>query len=865
MSPVVFLAGLLLVLYVVLNQYFHGKVFISLNFVVDTIFEIVYCLFPLLYLSGNDLFSLSSLGILGQQNGFIIIQSLFAMVTLSRKCIFLMRDLNPTQIAQSHWFKVTRKVKVDHLTPWILNKSYNNKIRYQGFGNSDLYRLIVARFETKNIILRRKSMIEIQGVGNQRISQLNTNSFDLGSSSDLELDLDSNLQQLDATDEKTMVSASSPSSASMENNSNGISDELQLKRAKSDSISQNPKESDEKDSSSLHSIRNQLNGAMNTQQNRKCIVAGCGCSFITTGIMLMMFFIGFIENDYKNKCIYSGNLNDTTNKSNSDEWFELHPELKYFDMDCRYQVVNIFSNYPCNCRQYLRYYNNETNYISAEMVELVFLNYDDLQNVFFQGDLESNVEYYFTNEMLNRMKYLQIWTMHSIAIGYNWSPEGTSKLKNLEIFGWIGTGAYIGSTVSFPFKQFATLDKMKAIDISNVANLANEKIPDDICNLKQMRLFDINFAPYVEYIPYDCIAQNWKELRWMKFDTFPQILSITPDIWKLPNLRTVILANNGFTVASKSFDLSTFDGFSESLTRVLLASTFGVCHNGSVVINGAEYKGFGYLSNSTFSSSDVENDDTKLLEFIQTFDPCAATCSTVTFGCGADVWQDGLCSDQCNRDECDYDGGDCNQLCDCEYDLWFNNECDTQCNTTQCSWDFYQCVQTPSLNETCSLENGNATNSMNDASDEDIGSIPCYTLWIDDTWCDAACNVETCHYDEGWCNGCAEDSQCGSFWNELKVIPAEDGSIYGTDLFTKERICQYKDIILHFFDGLDQSDNCSDVFDLVDLNDNGFIGFYELLQQFAFQLGLTTHPHWQEKVTQLDCSACLVNATYYYW
>ena len=167
--------------YVVLNQYVRGKVFLSLNFVIDTTFEIMYSLFPLLYLSGTGLFNLASLGVLGQQNGFIIIQSLWSIIILSKKCIYLMRDLNPKYIAQSHWKQVTRKIKVDHLTPWIIDKTYSRKIRYQGFGNSDLYRLIIAPFETKNIAPPRNSTVEIQGMGSQRISKLHmhTLSFNL--------------------------------------------------------------------------------------------------------------------------------------------------------------------------------------------------------------------------------------------------------------------------------------------------------------------------------------------------------------------------------------------------------------------------------------------------------------------------------------------------------------------------------------------------------------------------------------------------------------------------------------------------------------------------------------------------------------
>ena len=41
--------------------------------------------------------------------------------------------------------------------------------------------------------------------------------------------------------------------------------------------------------------------------------------------------------------------------------------------------------------------------------------------------------------------------------------------------------------------------------------------------------------------------------------------------------------------------------------------------------------------------------------------------------------------------------------------------------------------------------------------------------------------------------------------------------------------------------------------------------YTEILQYFALYFGITAQDHWQEKVLQLDCSACLHNSSYYYW
>ena len=851
-----------MVCYVVLNEYLHGKVFLALNFVMDTIFEVIYALFPLLYLSGDGLFSLSSLGILAQQNPFIIIQSFFALILLARKCIFSMRDLDPTYIAQSHWKKVTRKIKVDHLKPWILNKSYNSKIRDQGFGNSDLYRLIVARFESINILSPRNATVEIAGVGVTRISQLHSNQFPV---------ITPHLSKI------PVPSASVPETPTGAKSNDHASCTF--------SCSGSPQKSTETNSSADRNLSRaaivtnlfcrdpnyKLNGRsiFTTQQNRKCCICGCGCIFIAIGVLLLVFFIGFIENDYKNKCFYNWN-GMNWNKSN-DDWFELHPELKYFDTNCNYQVVNMFSDYPCNCRQYRRYSNHfENDEFSPQMLESVFVNYNDLQNIYIEENVwelsDKNVEYYFTEEMLNSMQYLQIWNMEYIGINDIWSSYGMSKLQNLEIFRWRGIGSYMGRNTSIPFQAFAKLDKMKAIVLKNIPYLANQEIPDDICNLRQMRYFEMTFAAFIEYIPYDCMAENWKELRFIKFETFPKILYITPEIWKLPHLQTVILTHNGFSVNSKSFDFDTFDGYSNSLATIWLSSANGICGNGSISINNTEYRGFGYLANA-IDSGNYNYDNSDLLEFIKKYDPCAATCST-PLGCPPDTWQDGVCSDACNREECNYDGGDCNQLCDCDYDLWFNDKCDNECNTTQCNWDFYQCIDTFGINDTCS--SANSTNSDNEwinytSIDVDISNTPCYVSWIDDTWCDGSCNVESCDYDGGWCDGCVYGSQCKELWDIIDTIPKEEGNSYGNDLVTPDAICDYRDVFVYLFDEFEESDNCSYIFHLIDLNSNGFIGWYEILQFFAFPLGITSHGHWKEKMVQIDCSGCLDNASYYYW
>ena len=99
------------------------------NWALDTVFEIIYVVFPLIYLApatSNSIFDLESLGLLSEQNGFILIQSFFAMILLARKCIILMNDLNPTHIIETHYNKIYKNIITTHLVPWIENKTIDH-------------------------------------------------------------------------------------------------------------------------------------------------------------------------------------------------------------------------------------------------------------------------------------------------------------------------------------------------------------------------------------------------------------------------------------------------------------------------------------------------------------------------------------------------------------------------------------------------------------------------------------------------------------------------------------------------------------------------------------------------------------------
>ena len=69
-------------------------------------------------------------------------------------------------------------------------------------------------------------------------------------------------------------------------------------------------------------------------------------------------------------------------------------------------------------------------------------------------------------------------------------------------------------------------------------------------------------------------------------------------------------------------------------------------------------------------------------------------------------------------------------------------------------------------------------------------------------------------------------------------------------------------------DDAEKFGNCSEVFRLIDTNNNGYVGLHEgivaltsLLDVWAFQ----SNVDWELKLRQIDCSACVgYNQTVYY-
>ena len=210
--------------------------------------------------------------------------------------------------------------------------------------------------------------------------------------------------------------------------------------------------------------------------------------------------------------------------------------------------------------------------------------------------------------------------------------------------------------------------------------------------------------------------------------------------WLLPNLETVIF--DDCRINETNFKYSTFSGDKD---LKVLSDGNDLLRSGSINIDN----GFRHLTNDKYNN---RQDLYSLEVFVQTFNSCATVCSVSNgsyslLSCLLLQWKDGVWGAVCDTDYCDYDGGDCTQLCDTfNSGLLLNVECDMSCNTTICEYDYELCAVNVDVNDTCYYQDG--TNGT------DVETIVCCTSWTEDAWCDGSCNVEECGYDNNYCMFC---------------------------------------------------------------------------------------------------------------
>ena len=190
--------------------------------------------------------------------------------------------------------------------------------------------------------------------------------------------------------------------------------------------------------------------------------------------------------------------------------------------------------------------------------------------------------------------------------------------------------------------------------------------------------------------------------------------------------------------------------------------------------------------------------------------------------------------------------------------MWFNDECDIACNSTQCLFDFDYCIDSEiNTNATCSYLESNQTGEISDV---------CYKSWSDDTWCDFNCNVSSCNFDNNEC----DYQYCGGRCEQAyQIVIGYLASLYEPyELIDPSEICYDYETLLQVAPNISYGyNNCTDTFKGHDLNNNGYIGFYEGIIATKEYWGFSgqTYENSNQKLDQIDCSQCMQNASLWFW
>lgn len=122
-----------------------------------------------------------------------------------------------------------------------------------------------------------------------------------------------------------------------------------------------------------------------------------------------------------------------------------------------------------------------------------------------------------------------------------------------------------------------------------------------------------------------------------------------------------------------------------------------------------------------------------------------------------------------------------------------------------------------------------------------------------DAICDKTCHLyPNCNYDYGDCSTCALN--CERYYGYFIAYASQHKPIELVDIFELCKIWKYMKKLSDY-----KTDNCTEAFYLYDVNNDGYISFYESMLAAHKFFGFT-----KKKVKQVDCSMCMNNASLYY-
>ena len=222
----------------------------------------------------------------------------------------------------------------------------------------------------------------------------------------------------------------------------------------------------------------------------------------------------------------------------------------------------------------------------------------------------------------------------------------------------------------------------------------------------------------------------------------------------------------------------------------------------------------------------------------------------------------GVCTPDCDNEECGYDGGDCTQTCDysiCDYTSLGDGICNPECRNQTCGFDYCDCFDYAKIDEATDgeIEQCSFNETLCDINTDCVVFITNTTeSWIDDYICDANCDNQYCGYDGGECSECG-NSICQTFWFYFDACANSETADEKASL---SETCAFWDTITAFL-GDSYTSNCTQFMYEFDLNSDLQLNGYETTRSLYMILFDTID---DTKANQINCSKCASSADVYY-
>ena len=215
--------------------------------------------------------------------------------------------------------------------------------------------------------------------------------------------------------------------------------------------------------------------------------------------------------------------------------------LIFYAEYCKHKVVNLFGDFPCNCRILaLSWFEQNAFWFNQNDLGSM-LRFDNLKaftvnfyTCFSRFRSRLNGTFYLSQEMLKNHNHLTTLLFGELSFQY---INGLQQLKNLEIF----SIRVNFEEIEFPFKSIGTLSKLKVLQINQVPYSNSTYIDESICNLKQLIYFELDWMEKLSQIPFDCIANQLDHLLYFSMTYMFLIEDIDPIFWNTKSVQSIYL------------------------------------------------------------------------------------------------------------------------------------------------------------------------------------------------------------------------------------------------------------------------------------------------------------------------------------